>query len=169
MGWYNADGLYVKFGTEEATPGKVANYEGVFGPIMMAEVFIDETKLLALSATAGATVLDYNTVIPKNARIEKITVIAQKACTGTGAVLNLGLIRTDLTTELDYNGLVAALPLASVDAAGETTALVVGSTYAGALIGTTLSNNGYLVADYDTAAFTAGELRIRIEYTRSLT
>ena len=168
MGWYNSDGLYVKFGTEEATPGKVAMYEGTWGPIQICEVFLDETKLTSLSATAGATVLDYNTVLPKNARIEKVTTIVQKACTGTNAVLNVGLIRTDLTTELDYNGLIAGQILTTLDAAGERTEHVIGSTYVGALVGTTLAYNGYLVADYDTAAFTAGEIRIRIEYTRNL-
>lgn len=168
MGWYNADGLYVKFSTEEAAPGLVGGYN-TRGPRQMIEVFLSETKLTGLSATAGATVLDYNAVLPKNSHIEKITVIAEKACTGVGAVLNLGLIKTDLATELDYNGLVAAIPLASVDTIGETTELVVGSTYAGALIGTVLTENGYFVADYDTAAFTAGSLRIRIEYTRDLT
>lgn len=166
MGWYNSDGLYVKFSTEEAAPGHVAEYRTT-GPRQMCELFFSEKALTGITTTAGATVLDYNTVLPKNARIEKVTVITQKACTGAGAVLNLGLIKTDLTTELDYNGLVAALPLASVDTAGETTELYVGSTYAGALIGTTLSANGYIVADYDTAAFTAGELRIRIEYVRN--
>lgn len=168
MGWYNSDGLYVKFGTEEATPGKVANYLTT-GPQQMAEIYIDETALKALSATAGATILDYNAVIPKNARIEKVEVITQKATTSSGsAVLNLGLVRTDTTTELDFDGLVAAIPKASTDAAGETTALTAGATYAGALIGTTLAYNGYVVADYDTAAYTAGELRIRIYYVRDL-
>lgn len=168
MGWYNADGLYVKFGTEEATPGKVANYRTA-GPQQMLEIFVDETTLKNMSATAGATILDYNSVLPKNARIEKIEVIAQKACTSGGsAALNVGLIRTDLSTELDYNGLIAAMALTSIDADGETTSLVVGSTAAGALIGTTLAYNGYLVADYDTAAYTAGELRIRVYYTKNL-
>lgn len=169
MGWYNADGLYIKFGVEEATPGKVANYRTA-GPQQMLEIYLDETTLKGLSATAGATVLDYNAVLPKNARIEKVEVIAQKAATSSGAAaLNIGLIRTDLSTELDYNGLVAALALTAIDAAGETTSLVVGSSGAGALIGTTLANNGYLVADYDTAAYTAGELRIRVYFTRDLT
>jgi len=168
MGWYNSDSLYVKFGKEEATPGKVATYRTA-GPVQVAEIFLDETALLALSATAGATILDYNTVIPKNARIEKVEVITQKATTSGGAaVLNIGLVRTDTTTELDFDGLVAAIPKGSTDAAGETTALTVGATYAGALIGTVLANNGYVVADYDTAAYTAGELRIRVHYVRDV-
>ncbi len=164
MGWYNSDGLYVKFGTEEATVGKVGMHK-MAGPQHMVEVFVPDMTALA----TGATIWDYNTVIPKNARIEKIEVITQTAVTSGGsATLNVGLIRTDITTELDYDGFVAALAIASFNAVGETVSITAGATSAGALLGTTLSNNGYITIDYDTAAFTAGAIRIRIYYVRDL-
>ena len=55
--------------------------------------------------------------------------------------------------------------MTAIDTAGETNVIRKGSTGAGALIGTTLTNAGLLVADYDTAAFTAGEVVVRIRYS----
>jgi hypothetical protein len=131
----------------------------------MIELFIDDMTDLGTTAA----IQDYNVVVPKNARIEKVEVITQTAVTSGGsATLNVGLKRTDNSTELDYDGLVAALALASFNSAGETVALTVGSTSAGALIGTTLAYNGYLTVDYDTAAFTAGAIRVRVYFTRDL-
>jgi hypothetical protein len=162
MGWYNNDGLYIKYGTEEAQMGVAGEYN-MAGPQQMIELTI--SAMTALGTTAA--IQEENVVVPKNARIEKVEVITTTACTSGGsATLNIGLIRTDRSTELDYDGFVAALALASFNAAGETVALTNGSTSAGALIGTTLSNNGYLTADYDTAAFTAGAIKVRIYFTR---
>ena len=162
MGWYNSDGLYIKFGTEEATVGTAGEYLTT-GPQQMIELTI--SALTALTTTG--VIQDYNVVVPKNARIEKVEVITTTDVTSGGsATLDIGLIRTDTSTAYDDDGLVAALAIASFNSAGETASLTVGSTSAGALIGTTLANNGYLVASYNTAAFTAGAVKIRIYYTR---
>lgn len=164
MGWYNSDGLYVKFGTEEATAGKVGMVRTA-GPQQMAEVFLSDLTTL----TSTAAILDYNLVIPKNARIEKIEVIAQTAATSGGsATLSLGLVRTDTTTNVSDTALISALALTAYDAAGETTSITAGGTGAGSSIGTTLANNGYITVKYGTAAFTAGALRIRIYFVRDL-
>lgn len=161
MGWYNSDGLYIKFGTDEATVGKAGEYE-TDGPQRMVELTISALTSLG----TAAAIQDDHVVIPKNARIEKVEVITTTAATSSGsAALNIGLARTDRTTELDYDGLVAALAKTAIDAAGETNVLTVGSTGAGALIGTTLSYNGLLTADYDTAAFTAGAIKVRVYYS----
>jgi hypothetical protein len=177
MGWYNADGLYVKFGTEEGAAGEVGNYKNpADGSQMVAELFIADMRVPGTATvgpgvpSSGGTVISYNCVIPKNARIEKVELITQTAVTSGGsATLDLGLKKTDNSTELDYNGLLAALPIASFNAAGETYTAIIGATYVGALIGTTLSENGYLTINYGTAAFTAGAIRIRIFYVRDLT
>lgn len=162
MGWYNSDGLYVKFGTEEATAGKAGAYRTA-GPQQMIELTISD--LTALTTTG--VIQDYNVVVPKNARIEKVEVITTTdATSGGSATLDIGLIRTDTSTAYDDDGLVAALALASFNSAGETVALTVGSTSAGNLIGTTLANNGYLVASYNTDSFTAGAIKVRVYYTR---
>lgn len=163
MGWYNSDGLYIKYGVEEAGAGTAGEYRTT-GPQQMAEVVI--SPMTALTSTA--VIQDYNTIIPKNARIEKVEVIAQTACTSGGAAtLSIGLIRTDTTTAYAATGFVNALALTSIDAAGETTVLVPGSTGAGTLIGTTLANNGYFVANWGTSAYTAGAVRCRVYYIRT--
>jgi len=113
----------------------------------------------------AAAVMDDVTIFPKNARIERVDVITETAVTSSGSgVMNIGFNRTDRTTALDVDGLVAALPVASFNAAGETVSLTAGSTYAGALIGTTTAYAGVFVADYDTADFTAGKVVIRVYY-----
>lgn len=159
MAWTNADGLRVLFNNEQGavTTGGTHN---VATPMRVTTVEFTATDL----GTAAA-VQDYNTYIPSGARIQKVDVIAETACTSGGsAVLNVGLQRKDFSTELDYDGLVAALALSAINAAGENNELVVGSTGAGALIGTTLANAGVITADYDTAAFTAGRVIVRVHW-----
>ena len=162
MGWYNSDGLYIKYGTEEAGAGTAGEYLTV-GPQQMVELTIPAMTAL----TTTGVIQDYNTIVPKNARIEKVELITTTACTSGGsATLDIGLIRTDTTTAYDDDGFIIAAALTTHDAAGETTVFTVGSTAAGAFIGTTLANNGYLVASYNTAAYTAGAIKVRIYYTR---
>ena len=153
----NADGLYLRWGQDEGAAGKAGEYSRM-GPRHHVQVEID----LATLAT-GATVLDNFVVLPIGARLESVNVITDVAVTSGGsAVLNVGLVRTDGTTAIDIDGLVAALPIASFNAAGEQITLTQGVTYGGALLGTSLTNPAKLVADYDTAAFTAGRVAVSI-------
>jgi hypothetical protein len=83
----------------------------------------------------------------------------------------MGLIKSsDRSTELDFDGFTTTSLVGSTfDAAGETNSIVVGSTGAGALLGTTLSENGVLcVANSQHAShpFTAGKLKVKIWYSR---
>lgn len=161
--WFNADGLYVKFGTNEATPGVAGEY----GFLTDGNVHVIEVRISDLTTLTDSTqnILDQNVWLPDNARIEWIDVINTTAATGTNAVLDLGLIRFDQSTELDYDGLLADAPRTDWDALGETKHYMVGVTGAGALMGTVLTQPGYLVATYDTAAFTAGAISIRIGFS----
>lgn len=158
--WFNSDGLEVRFGTDEATASVSGEYN-LLGKIHEVELKITAT---ALTSTAG-TVLEDFLVIPKGARIHEIEVVAETACTSGGsATLDVGLKRTDRSTQLDYDGFVAALALTAIDAAGEINVLRINSTSVGALVGTTLANNGYLCANYNTAAFTAGVIIVRVRF-----
>jgi hypothetical protein len=160
----NADGLTIKFGTSEADVGRAGEYE-TSGGVRVLEFALDLVDVT--SATAGATVIDYNATLPKGARIEQVQVITTTAVTGTNAALNLGLVRSDMTTELDYDGLgkAAVLTQTAMADVGNTLTYVDGTTNAGALVGTVLAYNGTLVADYDTAAFEAGRISVRINYS----
>jgi hypothetical protein len=157
--WTNSDGLRVLFGTDEAVTGKAGEY-CTDGAERVVEVSIAVTPL-----TTSAVRQDEFVTLPAGAFITKVELVTLVAVTSSGSgVLNVGLQRLDRTTELDYDGLIAALPVASFNAAGETVSLTEGVTYHGALIGTELAYPGYLTADYDTADFTAGTVRVRISY-----
>lgn len=158
MSWLNEDGLFLKYGTEKAAHDPAGEYR-LDGPLHMIELKVDLTTL-----GTAASVLSDVIFFPKNARIEEVEIVVDTAATGTGAVLNVGLQQTDRSTEIDYDGFVAALALTALDTAGEKTVLRVGSTGAGALIGATNATVGYITADYDTAAYTAGVIYIRIKY-----
>lgn len=155
--WYNSDGLYLQYGTSKSTVEPVGEYK-TYGDFREINVRLDLTTL-----TSSAAIIANNLKFPIGMRIAQINVITDTAATGTGATLDIGLQKDDRSTELDYNGLVAALPLTSLDSVGETTSITVGGTGAGALLGTTLTDVGsYLTANYNTAAFTAGTVDVRI-------
>ena len=159
--WHNDDGLYIKFGRNEGTGvtgGEVPGNHA--GPNKVAEQVITLTSL-----GSASTILNDAVLIPAGARIEKVQIITDTLATSDGsATLNVGLIREDRSTTYDADGFVVQAALTTIDAAGETTDYVEGSTAHGALIGTTLAYAGRLVADYDAAAYTAGVIRVRIHY-----
>jgi hypothetical protein len=156
--WYNNDGLLIKYGATEAVAGQAGEFE-VEGSNRVQEVVFNLVDL----NTSTQVILDDNVNVPKNARIEQIVIEVETAATSGGsATLDFGLVRNDRTTELDYDGFIAAQALAGINAAGKKITYTVGTTSVGALIGTTLANPGLLVAKAGTAVFTAGRVRIRI-------
>lgn len=156
--WKNSDGLYLEFGTTKQAVDVAGEYK-TYGDFREINIRLDLTTL-----TSTPAIISQNLKFPTGCRIAQVTVITDTAATGTGATLDLGLQAEDRSTEIDYNGLIAALPLTSMDAVGETSAITVGSTGAGALLGTSTSSVGYLTANYNTAAFTAGAVDIRVFY-----
>lgn len=158
--WNNDDGLYIKFGTDEAT-ATIGGNTVTADDYQMVSFDLDLTTL-----GATAAIVSDNIFIPANARVDKVEIITTTAADSSGdsGVLNIGTIRKDRTTEIDYDGLVAAMVQGNIDAAGETQEVVIGHTYVGADVGTTTAYAGYITADYDTAAFTAGEVKVRIFY-----
>jgi hypothetical protein len=157
--WTNADGLRIAFGADEAVTGKAGEYK-TYGAERVVEVSIALTGL-----GTSAAIQDQHVTVPAGAFITKVELVNLVAATSGGsAALNVGLQRLDRSTELDYDGFIAAGALATFNAAGETVTYTEGSTGHGALIGTELAYPGYITADYDTEAFTAGTVRVRIFY-----
>jgi hypothetical protein len=160
MAWKNNDGLYRKFGTEQATVQKGGEYR-FDGSEHMIEIKLDLTTLTQTETIQSDTIF-----FPKGARITKVDVVTHTAA-ATGVAIDVGFIRSsDRTTEIDYDGLMAAFPTASMNVAGETVSLTAGATYAGAMIGTTTATYvGHISASATTAtAFTAGVIYVRIYY-----
>jgi hypothetical protein len=164
MAWMDNTGLYQKYGLEQVT-SQVAGEYVTDGSQRMIELKLD---LTTLTSTAGTIISGTDSVFfPAGFTIDKIEVFTETPATSGGsATLDLGLVRSsDRTTEIDNNGLLAAVAVASMSAAGETVVYANGVSGAGALVGTTVgSNPGHLTANYGTAAFTAGVAVIRIYY-----
>lgn len=166
MASLNADGLMVKYGTEQSAPSRGGEVGHTLDRVTEVIVVGTEVPLTATTASATNIALTHGIEIPNGAQIRKVEVVVETAFTSGGsAVLNVGLVRADRSTELDFDGIIAALPVASMNAAGETTSLINGATYAGALVGTILTNKGIVTLDYDTAAFTAGKGIVRIYWS----
>jgi hypothetical protein len=180
MSWVNGDGLYVKFGREEA-----ANVRGREGPFFdngnhVVEFIIDYRDVLSatdsiLGSVTNTTDLtgSFGIVVPKGARISALEIMSETAWTSSGTIgsstLLVGLIKaSDRTTELDFNGFSTASFVGSrLDGVGERTYIEIGSTGAGALIGTTLSEAGVISVSNSAHAshpYTAGVARCRLYY-----
>lgn len=156
--WFDNTGVLRKYGPAQADPVIGGEYK-TFGALNEVEFTIDLTKL-----TEDASIQSDVVFLPKNIRIEEIEVVAHTAAED-GAAFDLGLVRTDRSTEVDFDGLLAALPIDLVEVAGTKTSVTAGHDNAGALIGATTSYPSYVTANRTTsAAFTAGVVRVRIKY-----
>lgn len=162
--WLNGDLLYIKFGLKEGTVavgGQLLDH----GSYRNVELTVTGT---ALASAGGASAIIHDTVvIPANARIDKVEVVTVTAfdSSADAFTFDLGLIKqSDRATEVDYNGLVAALPQASMDPAGDYQTVDVNHTYKGALIGTTTAYKSLVTANYNTAVPTVGVAKVRIFY-----
>ena len=164
--WHNDDELYIKYGRSEGTSTHPAGqFCGSVAGENVAEVTIDLTLL-----NATETILNDVVVIPANAWITKVEVLTLVAA-ATGTAIDVGLIDQDRSTEVDYDGILAAFATATMNAVGEVVEFrEVGSTPAsittqGALVGQEVSNAGYISASRtDATAFTAGKVKVRVYY-----
>lgn len=155
MVWVNSDGLRVHFpGDERIVSG--GEYPGA-GELRVIEVEFD-----AADVGTSVTILDYDVIIPRNSRIEQVELVSETAFTNATS-FDFGLTRLDGTTELDNDGLINDVALASINANGEKNTYNVGTSGAGALIGTTTAYPGYLNATRTgTAGVGHGVLRVKL-------
>lgn len=178
MSWMNADGLYVKFGREEADDASGGALKE-FGALKMLEVDIPYTEMESATAAIVGSVGNpgaRGVQIPKGALIEKVETVVLTAFTSSGTIgsstVVLGtVLASDRSTAQDVDGITAAAATGTVlglATAGTVTELTQGSTGHGADVGgSALAANGILVAAnsaHGSHPFTAGELRVRIFY-----
>lgn len=173
--WQNNDGLSVRFGADEgdlARGGEVSTY-GIERHIRASIRSTD--ALSATNSIVGSAVASSDgslgILVPKGFRIKAVETLVKTAFTSSGTIgsstLLLGLIKaSDRVTELDFDGfLTAAFVGSKLDAVGERNYQEVGTTGSGALMGTTLAENGYLScsnSQHATHPYTAGELLVTI-------
>lgn len=158
--WLNSDGLYLKYGPDKAT-AKIAGEYRKDGRLHEIEVKIDLTDL-----TETETIVDDTVLIPANVVIQEVEIVTLTAAT-TGAAIDLGLIQTNRSTEIDYDGLLAAFPTASMNAAGEKTIITDNTTYDGVKIGANPVSTvpGHITCSRTTStAFDTGVIYVTIRY-----
>jgi len=171
MSWMNSDGLYVKYGTEEADVAKGGSFSVDGGTHYVEAVVSDFTALGTTAEIIGAEDGGdpRGIMVPKGAFIEKVEILMTTAAASDNSpTLDIGLIKaSDRSTELDDDGLAAAVALTSIDAAGNLVEIVAEATSVGALVGTSLAENGLLcvAVNLDTTGFSAGACKVRVYYS----
>ena len=172
--WRNGDNLLVKFGTAKATSSWGGEYMAMGGKHVIE---FDIDLLDAGISTTDAIVPNTDTLwIPKGAFIEEVVVLITETVAGSTANFDLGLIyytAAGTLTELDYDGLITAGDWSDPGTIGEvhtyrsTGSVPTATADAGALVGTTLATTAakyYFSCSEDTAAHTAGALKVRVVY-----
>lgn len=175
MAWMNNDGLYIKFGPEKAKSlvdaGDYKTFNADGDSVLQLEVNLAEL-------TTAEQILSDVVWLPKGAQITYVKSVTE-VVGSTGTSIDVGLIRADRTTEEDYDGLLAAFPLAdNYNGLGDTVTFYENATVpasvtgTGALVGTILSTANsdkyYVSASYAAgSAFTTGRLRLTIGYRPS--
>jgi hypothetical protein len=158
MGTLNADGLFVKFGTEKTIANRSGEYK-TYGDLREVEVTIDLTTL-----TATPKIVSDQLFFPTGVRIEEVETFATVASTGA-STLSVGLIRTDRTTAIAATGFLAVSPAANYSTLGTKTVYRVGTAGVGTLVGTTSGTIvGYITATGTATPFTTGTVVVRIRY-----
>lgn len=172
MSWNNSDGLYVKFGVEEAATtrgGELTNRDGHVEVSFIVD-YLDAQSATdtILGAASGVKTGAFGVMIPKGIHVEEVEINVDTAFTSSGTIgtstLTMGFIREDRSTTYDVDGLLTtSFTGGSLDTAGEKTVVRVGSTGAGALIGTVLANDGLIVvanSQHASHPFTAGRANV---------
>lgn len=164
MAYLDIGGLNQKYGLEQTVTSTGGEYRTV------AELREIELTLNLASGSYpfGATnyIVNDNVFFPAGVRIQEVELYTETAATGATATLDIGLMRTDRTTVTSATAFVAAATVASLATVGTKTIITAGSTFAGALIGTTTAAVNHITIRVNTASFTAGVVKVRIRYYR---
>lgn len=177
MTWTNVDGLVVKFGKERGDESRGGEINSIGRHVI--EFTIDyRDALSATDAVLGSSTINggpgtFGVVVPKGARIEALETVVSTPFTSSGTIGSSTLLigtkkASDLSTQLDHDGFTTASFVGGVlDAAGERVYVTIGTTGAGAQIGTTLAEAGVISVSNSAHAshpYTAGVLNCRLYY-----
>lgn len=162
MTWTNSDGLYIKFGQEEAVVTAGGEVQP-FGDQLVISFNLDHTDI----TTTAASILMDNVVIPVGFQLQKIELTVEEAfdSAGDAFVMNMGTIDLDRSSNGSGATLINTEVQADIDAIGDIvtyTLATAGASGAGSLVGTVFSTAKLITVDYDTAAPTAGHAKVRL-------
>lgn len=151
MSWLNDDGLIIEFGVEKTTKQK-GGESSTDGDTRVYTFDIDAADLVVGAVTVLARLNVPSTAFIKSAELSVNTAFAG------GGTLDLGFVENDNATEIDYDGIDAAIATASMTEGDLITA-------DGAKIGTTLggAQPAKVMARCNTTAFSAGKARLTLE------
>jgi hypothetical protein len=151
----NADGLQQQYGTRDVLSGA----KEAAGVSVKKYLILDFN---GVGLVDSAPVLDLSAArLPAGAYVISATLLVETTFTGATATLDIGTFKASDGTALDIDGFVAAAAVATLTAGAD----IAG---AGAQIGTIIAEDTYVIATYNTAAFTAGKARCVIEYMMSM-
>jgi hypothetical protein len=105
MATNNADGLLLKYGTAKTVANLGGEYR-TYGRLHEVEIKMDLTAL-----TQSEVIQSDVTVIPSGVILQEVEVDVKTAA-ATGVAIDVGLTRLDRTTEVDFDGIIAALATA---------------------------------------------------------
>lgn len=150
--WTNSDGLVVGFGTRtvETNAGAQPSLGGLRQQVKV------RIKASTLPASDVSDQLLYGVTIPADSLLESAKLFVTTAFAGATAVLNIGTYDS-AGAAVDADGIDVAIAVASL---GDNVVIACD----GAQIGTVLAADCRIGLDYDTAAFTAGEGWLVVEY-----
>lgn len=172
--WQNQDGLWIRLGPDEADVAVGGQY-GDQLELSTIEFDLAWNDFNNTTPAVPRTTDSFGIAIPNGARIEEVETVVRTAFTvsaGTVAagVLQLGLAQNDRTTAIAVGGLLTTGATGTVLGLGTVGSKVVtriGSTGVGTLVGTTLSQQGVIIAantTHGTNTYNAGLLRVRVRY-----
>ena len=162
--WVNSDGLRVNFGLDQVTPERAAKVN------TLGEVKQLVVKILGTEVPSTDAPLSKMTGIPDKAFIVSAQLYVTTAFVGASATLDIGLWSDDgdgTYTVIDMDGIDAAIATTALDTVGQGADDF--TECDGALVGVRLNTvaggRDVLVSThYNTAAFTAGEATLVINY-----
>lgn len=151
--WTNSDGLRVGFGTRSIET-TVAAAPSLGGQRQQLSLKIKGTDL---ADSDVARQLAYGAFIPAGSLLESAKLYVTTQFAGASAVMDIGVYNMATGAAVDDDG---------IDAAIATATLVADAVIAcdGADIGTVVAVDTKIGVTYDTAAFTAGEATLVVEY-----
>lgn len=151
--WTNQDGLYVGFGSR-ATEKNTSAAHSPKGAIQTMSVKIHGPSLKDAVAAAD---LENAAVIPADAYLVSARLFVTTAFAGATATLDIGTYDASDNSAEDDDGIDAAIAVGTL-----TDNAVVACD--GAEVGTVMPHAMKIGASYDTAAFTAGEATLVVEF-----
>lgn len=170
--WQNADGLWIRLGPDEADNAIGGQYGDAAG-LHEIEFDLAWNDLTSATNVLPRTTDSFGIVIPAGARIEEVETVIRTAFTSSGtiasATLTIGLNENNRTTAISNTALLSAAANAQLGwaTAGTKNVVRVGSTGAGASIGTTLSQQGVVTVcnpQHASHPLTAGAMKVRVRY-----